>query len=238
MTDRIPVIGITTYRQRASWGTWSDVPADLVPADYARAVERAGGVPVLLPPVASAEFAAAAAARVDAVILAGGADLDPALYGATPDPTVTLWYADRDASELHYLAAADGRDLPVLGICRGMQLLAVARGGTLDQHLPRELGHDRHSGTSTDYGRVRVDVDGTRRIGALLPERVTVACHHHQGVLRHPGFVATAYSDDGALHAMEEPGDRFVVGVQWHPEVGVDDGLFRGIVAAARTRSS
>lgn len=237
MTDAVPVIGITTYRQAASWGDWTGVDADLLPADYARAVEAAGGVPVLLPPVSTPGHARAATERLDGLILAGGADIDPARYGASAHESVVRWYADRDAAELAYLAAADAQSLPVLGICRGMQLLAVARGGTLRQHLPDDLGHTDHSGTGSEYGLISVEIDRSGRIGGLLADRVTVPCHHHQGVDAHPGFVATARSADGALHAMEQPGERFVVGVQWHPEVGIDDGLFRGLVTAARANT-
>lgn len=236
LSETVPVIGITTYRQGASWGDWPDVMADLVPADYARAVEAAGGVPVLLPPVGSAELAAAATARMDGLILSGGADVEPSRYGAQPDQSVVRWYSDRDASELFYVDEADKLGLPILGICRGMQLLAVAHDGTLIQHLPDVLGGEVHSGQGAEYGTVVVGTEAGSRIASLIGDRVSVACHHHQGVDAHPGYVATATSEDGALHAMELPGERFVVGVQWHPEVSQTVGLFRGLVEAARTR--
>lgn len=236
MPELIPVIGITTYREPADWRGWPNVPADLLPSEYARAVERAGGVAVLLPPVGSDDRAIAAAARIDGLILSGGADVNPARYGEQPHPTVTRWADDRDASELRYLAQADARELPTLGICRGMQLMAVARGGSLDQHLPDELGTEAHSGAASSYSQQQVAIEAGHRISALVGEQVRVQCHHHQGVHEHPGFVATATSDDGALHAMEAPGDRFVVGVQWHPEAGADLGLFTGLIEAARTR--
>jgi putative glutamine amidotransferase len=228
-----PVIGITTYRQPADWGTWRGVSADLLPADYARAVERSGGVPVLLPVFASADAAAAAAHRVDGIVLAGGADLNPALYGAGADPHVVGWYDDRDASELWLLAAAETRGLPVLGICRGMQLMAVAAGGTLLQHLPDNVGHDRHGGGPTTFGEVAVDVAPGHRISTLLDRAFIAPCHHHQAVDAHPGYVATARDEDGVLQAMEADGDRFAVAVQWHPEASRDSGLFDGLVAAA-----
>ena len=236
MSERIPVIGITTYRQSATWGTWPGVHADLLPATYARAVEAAGGAPVLLPPVADATMAAAVADRLDAIIVAGGADVSPYRYGQEPDPTVTVWYDDRDESELAYLAAADADELPVLGICRGMQLMAVAAGGTLIQHLPDAGGDEAHSGSDGVYGHVAVTLENGTRTGEILGERVEVECHHHQGVGEHPGFVVTAIGEDGIPHAMERPGDRFVVGVQWHPEEGADRELFTALVAAARAR--
>lgn len=238
MSDLIPVIGITTYRQNADWRGWPNVLADLLPAEYAQAVEQAGAVAVMLPPVATAAHAAAAAARLDGLILAGGADINPARYGEEPVPEVTVWMDDRDASELFYIAAADEHDLPILGICRGMQMLAVARGGRLDQHIPALLGNESHSGGPSYYHDVDVTVPAGYRISDLLPEQLSVDCHHHQGVAEHPGFVATATSADGYLHAMEEPGDRFVVAVQWHPEAGAERGLFRGLVAAAQDRAA
>jgi len=232
-----PVIGITTYRQRASWGTWSGVDADLLPAAYARSVERAGGIPVLLPPFASADAARGALARVDGLLVAGGADVNPARYGQEPDPHVVAWYDDRDASELWLLAASADRDLPVLGICRGMQLMAVAAGGDLVQHLPDAVGHDRHSG-GAGYEQVEVGVESGHRISRLIADAVVVPCHHHQAVDRHPGFTATARDGDGVLQAMEAEGERFQIGVQWHPETADDPGLFEGLVAAARERAA
>lgn len=236
MTDTVPVIGITTYRQSADWRGWPGVLADVLPAEYARAVEEAGGVAVLLPPVATREHAAAVAARLDGLIVSGGADINPERYGEQPHPEVTVWMDDRDASELHYLAEADANELPVLGVCRGMQLLAVSRGGSLHQHVPELTGDESHSGGSSNYSYVDVDVAPGHRISALVPARLGVHCHHHQLVRELAGFTATATSADGLLHAMEEPGDRFVVGVQWHPESGSDRGLFRGLVEAARAR--
>jgi putative glutamine amidotransferase len=147
-----PVIGLTMYRQPASWGTWRDVDADLLPADYARSIQAAGGLPVLLPsptPEGEGDTTAAAReviARLDGLLIAGGADINPGRYGQEPGPHVVRWYDDRDAWELALLAAADAVALPVLGICRGMQLMAVAAGGSLVQHLPDVVGHDRHSG--------------------------------------------------------------------------------------------
>jgi len=229
-----PVIGITSYRQPADWGAWRGVRADLLPADYADAVERAGGAPVVLPVLATEEAAVAVVGAIDGLVLAGGADLNPARYGQAPDPHVTSWYDDRDASELRVLAAADARGIPVLGICRGMQLMAVAAGGALVQHLPDVVGHGVHGGGPGEYGDVAVRVEPGHRISALLSATVSGACHHHQAVAAHPGYVATAHDADGVLQAMESEGDRFRVAVQWHPEVGGDAGLFRGLVEAAR----
>ncbi len=235
----IPLIGITTYRQDAQWRGGEDSIADVLPAEYARAIEAAGGAAVLLPPVDSVQRAAVIAARLDGIVIAGGADVNPARYGEEPDRHVTTWYDDRDESELIYIAQADERGLPVLGVCRGMQLLAVSRGGKLVQHLPDVTGTEvhtggEHTGNANGFSSVTVHVEPGHKLSDLAPEKLTVACYHHQSVKSHPGFVGTAFSADGVLHAMEAEGERFVVGVQWHPEVMMQQSLFRGFIEAAR----
>jgi putative glutamine amidotransferase len=227
-----PVIGLSTYREQARWGIW-DQPADLLPTLYAEAVSRAGGVPVLLPPLDPAE-AVSVVDRLDGLVVTGGADVDPGRYGAQAHPRTVSWRADRDAWELALLDAADRRDLPVLGICRGMQVMAVQGGGTLDQHVPETVGHDEHSPTGPEFGDTEVSTRPSSRVRMLLGERTVVGCHHHQSVLEHPGFLEVAHADDGTLEAMEAPGDRFKVAVQWHPETRSDAGLFAGLVAAAQ----
>ena len=227
-----PLIGLTTYREEARWGVW-DTSADLLPAQYAVAVELAGGVPVLLPPQ-DPSGASSVVARIDGLVISGGADVDPSRYGSDPLPTTTRWRTDRDAWELTLLDAASARALPVLGVCRGMQVMAVHRGGTLDQHVPDLVGHDQHSPGGDAYGPIEVTTrEGTRLFG-LLGARHDVGCHHHQAVREHPGYVPAAFASDGTLEAMEAEGDRFEVAVQWHPETRPDAGLFRGLVEAAR----
>lgn len=230
-----PVIGLSTYRQDAAWGAWQQ-SADLLPTEYAVAVERAGGTPVLLPPVAEPQTGAAAVvARLDGLIISGGADIDPARYGEHPGPHTAHWRPDRDAWELALLDAADTAGLPVLGICRGMQLLAVHAGGHLVQHVPDLVGHQGHNPGGDTYARREVRVDPSSRLARLIGTAGSVHCHHHQAVRDHPGFTAAAWSDDGLLEAIERPGERFVVAVQWHPETLADAGLFAGLIAAATT---
>ncbi len=226
-----PLIGLSTYREQARWGVW-DQPADLLPSQYAVSVESAGGAPVLLPPqdVAGAQHVVA---RLDGLVISGGADVDPAAYGEQPHPQTLSWREDRDAWELALLDAADARGLPVLGICRGMQVMAVHAGGRLEQHLPDVVGHDEHSPGLDAFGVVDVVAREGSRLATLVGESETVGCHHHQAVRTHPGFEPAAYAADGTLEAMERPGDRFVLAVQWHPETRADAGLFRGLVAAA-----
>jgi putative glutamine amidotransferase len=232
---RSPVVGLTTYREVAGWGVWQE-RADLLPAAYAGAVQAVGGVPVLLPPVGEPGAAEAVVGRLDALVVSGGADVDPATYGAEPHPRTAGWRPDRDAWELALLDAADAVGLPVLGVCRGMQVMAVHAGGRLTQHLPDVVGHDGHSPTGPTYATTEVATEPGTRVAGLVGPRLTVACHHHQAVAEHPGWVAAAHAADGSLEAMERPGERFAVAVQWHPETAADVGLLAGLVRDASGR--
>lgn len=230
-----PLIGLTTYREEAAWGVWHQ-RADVLPASYAAAVEATGGVPVLLPPVAGADAVEAVVARLDGLVLTGGADVDPARYDAAAHPRTAGWRPDRDAWEAALLTAADAIGLPVLGVCRGMQLMAVHAGGRLDQHTPDLVDHERHSPGGDEFGTVEVTTTTGTRVAGLVGDHLVVNCHHHQSVQSHPGFVAAAYAADGTLEAMEAPGERFCVAVQWHPETAADVGLLAGLVRAATAR--
>lgn len=233
-TAQRPVVGLSTYREPATWGVWHDVAADLLPAAYARSIDVAGGVPLLLPPVEPyAGSAAIAVRRIDALVISGGADVDPRRYDESPGPHTQGWRPDRDGWELALLDAAAEIDLPVLGICRGMQVLAVHSGGRLDQHTPDLVGHTAHSPGGDEYGKVDVHtVDGTL-LHSLVGPDVTVTCHHHQSVREHPGYRPSAHAGDGCLEAIEAPDRRFWLGVQWHPETIADAGLFTGLINAA-----
>jgi putative glutamine amidotransferase len=232
-----PVIGLTTYREQAAWGVWHQ-RADLLPAQYAGAVESVGGVPLLLPPVSAAGAAEAVVARLHGLVISGGADVDPARYGAEPHPRTAGWRPDRDAWELALLDAAAAAGLPVLGVCRGMQLMAVHAGGVLDQHTPDLVGHDEHSPGGDAFGTVSVATEPGSRLATLVGDTVTVSCHHHQSVRSAPGFRAVATAADGTLEAIEAPTERFCVAVQWHPETAADVGLLAGLVQAARAYSA
>jgi putative glutamine amidotransferase len=230
-----PLIGLTTYRESASWGVWTHQSADLLPASYADAIVRAGGVPVLLPPASDdPDAAAAVVARLDGLVVSGGADVDPAQYGSAPDPHTGPPRPDRDAWEISLLDLAASANLPTLGVCRGMQVMAVAAGGTLDQHTPDVVGTEEHNPQPGVYGDTFVLTSDDSVVHSILGSSVTVRCHHHQSVHSHPGYVPTAWAADGTLEAMEWQGRRFCLGVQWHPEAGRDQRLFDALVVASR----
>lgn len=227
-----PLIGLTCYRETAAWGVWRQ-RADVLPAQYAEAVEATGAVPVLLPPLSQPGAADVVAARLDGLVISGGADVDPSRYGAARHPRTDGWRTDRDAWELALLDAAAVIGLPVLGVCRGMQVMAVHAGGELDQHTPDLVGHEQHSPGGDEFGAIEVRTRPGTRISGLLGEGLTVSCHHHQSVRSHPGYEAAAHAADGTLEAMEALGERFCVAVQWHPETAADVGLLAGLVRAA-----
>lgn len=232
-----PLIGLTTYREQAAWGVWRQ-RADVLPTQYADAVEATGGVPVLLPPLAQVGAAEAVVARLDGLVISGGADVDPERYAAEPHARTAGWRPDRDAWEVALLDAAEAAGLPVLGVCRGMQVMAVHAGGTLVQHLPDLVGHEDHSPGGDRFGAVRVRTEPGTVLSALVGADVAVSCHHHQAVATHPGFVPAARAADGTLEAIETTGDRFCVGVQWHPETAADVGLLAGLVRAAALQAA
>jgi len=233
------VIGLTTYLERARTGVW-DVPASFLPRVYFDAVTRAGGIAVLLPPQpVDAGIAEAVLDRLDGLIVTGGRDVDPARYGQAPHPATDEPRPDRDAWEDALLTAAIDRGLPFLGICRGLQVLNVARGGSLVQHLPDVVGSTRYNAGGGVFSPNEVAVEpGTRLAGLLDGDAgLTVQSYHHQAVDEvGAGLVVTARSDDGTVQAVELPEVPFGVAVQWHPEedAAEDARLFAGLVAAAR----
>jgi putative glutamine amidotransferase len=236
MTGGRPLVGVTTYLERARWGVW-DTAAVLLPATYPRIVQAGGGLAVLLPPD-SAEAAPAAVRRMDAVIVAGGPDVGPEHYGQPRHPRTGPPAPERDRWELAVLRAALDTGTPVLGVCRGMQLMNVLYGGTLVQHLPERVGHDDHAPAPGVFGEHRVTpVPGTL-LARLLPGPLRVPTYHHQAVDRlGGGLTAAAHADDGTVEAVELPGARYALGVQWHPENATDPRLLRALLAAAEDRT-
>ena len=243
MSDVRPVrIGLTTYREPAAWGVWSE-PANLLPATYSDAVHRAGGLPLLLPSIdptlvtqgSMADLVECALDAVDGLLLAGGADIEPARYGALRHPSTGSARPDRDEWEIALTRAAMRRGMPVLGVCRGMQVLAVALGGTLLQHLPDATGTAEHCPVVGVHGRHVVRVSPSSRLGTAIGPRAEVATYHHQAVDRLPEpLVATAWADDGTIEACETADGSWTVGVQWHPEVYDETNVVATFVAACR----
>ena len=227
-----PVIGVTSYAQDARWGVWH-LPAALVPLAYVDAIEKAGGRALVIPP-AEADIEETLDA-LDGIVFSGGADVDPARYGADAHPETDTPQARRDAGELALLQAALARDLPTLAICRGFQLLNVARGGDLVQHLPEEVGNDDHKQVPWVFAVHPVEVKEGSRLASIVGGHSDVTSHHHQGLGRvGEGLVESAWAADGTLEAVEDPSLRFAVGVQWHPEAGEDAALFEALVEQAR----
>ena len=214
------------------WGVW-DVPAAVIPLSYVHAIESAGGRALLVPP--SEDGIDETLDAVDGLLFSGGADIDPAEYGHDPHPETKDVRPERDRGELALLVAALERDMPVLAVCRGSQVLNIARGGDLVQHLPDEVGDEKHKHNPGVFSDHDVDVKAESRLGSLLGDRAPVKSHHHQGFGRvGDGLVETAWAEDGTLEALEDPDKRFAVGVLWHPEAGDDAALFRALVDEAR----
>jgi putative glutamine amidotransferase len=234
----VPAVGICAAVERVSWGVWEGEEVVLAPHNYPAAVQRAGGVALVLAPDGAAlEDPDRVLDRVDALMLAGGADLDPASYGAEPHPETRGTWPARDRFELALARRALQREMPLLGICRGMQLLNVALGGSLDQHLPESLGHEGHRRVPGRFGEHRVRLEpGSLACRAAGAEALSVHSHHHQGVdrvgegLRFSGRA----EEDGVVEAIELPGRHFALGVIWHPEEDRGSQVIAALVEAAR----
>lgn len=228
-----PVVGITAYAEPSvHWGAW-EVPAAVIPLAYVNAIEDAGGRALIVPP--SEDAIEETLDALDGILFSGGSDVDPSTYGHDVHPETTNLRPERDRGELALLRAALDRDMPMLAVCRGSQVLNVARGGDLVQHLPDVVGDEKHKQTPGVFADHEVEVERDTKLGALLGERAPVKSHHHQGFGRvGEGLVETAWAEDGTLEALEDPSKRFAVGVLWHPEEGEDAALFRALVEEAR----
>ncbi|TCC64364.1 gamma-glutamyl-gamma-aminobutyrate hydrolase family protein [Kribbella pittospori] len=230
-----PRIGITTYLEPAAWGIWQREAA-LLPRAYLDGVVAAGGVPLLLPPVGTDPSVLDV---LDGLIVSGGCDVDPASYDATPHPETVGTRPGRDEHERVLIQGALDRDLPLLAICRGLQMLNVTLGGTLHQHLPDVVAHEAHRPEAAVFGATEVKVEPDTLTARILGERTGVHCYHHQAIdLLAPSLTVTARAGDGTVEAAEAPDHSFVLGMQSHPEENLDDlRLFAALIAAARSRS-
>jgi putative glutamine amidotransferase len=227
-----PIIGITTYLTSARFGTWEE-DAALIPAAYVRAMEAAGGRALLVPP--SMEGIEETLDRLDGLLFSGGSDLDPELYGQEAHAETNGVVTERDRAEIALLQAALERDMPVLAVCRGSQVLNVARGGDLVQHLPDVVGDEKHKHTPGLFADHDVDLVSGTRVQQILGDHAPVKSHHHQGYGRlGEGLREAARAEDGTIEAVEDPSRRFALGVLWHPEAGEDFALFEALVEEAR----
>ncbi len=233
-----PVIGLTTYLQQAQTGVW-DVRASFLPAGYLDGVNLAGGIASLIPPQpVDTEIASRILDGLDGLIITGGRDVTPESYGQQPHPATDAAVPEdllRDELERALVMAAIGRGMPLLGICRGAQVINVALGGTLHQHLPDVIGHTHHQKGNAVFATSAVRTTPGSRLATLIGESSDAQCYHHQAVDRlGDGLVVSARDSDDVIEAVEIPGDSFVLAVQWHPEERLDDlRLFAAVVDAA-----
>jgi putative glutamine amidotransferase len=236
------VIGLSTALERARWGPW-DTTAHVLARSYSDQVQRAGGIAVLLPPDPRAgDDPEPWMELLDGLIITGGADVDPSVYGAAPHPATQGWVPERDAFEIALARAAMEADLPLLGVCRGMQVMNVARGGTLIQHLPDDVGHEDHRRTMGSFDNADHDVrlaDGSLARRVAGEANHSTKSHHHQGVDRiGVGLEVTGWATiDDLPETIEDPTCRFALGVQWHPEADGDSRLIPALVEEARARA-
>jgi putative glutamine amidotransferase len=225
------LIGVTTYTDTVTWGVWT-LPAAMSPLSYITSIERAGGRALLVPP--SDEGVEETLDALDGLVLSGGEDIHPEAYGADVHPETQQTRPDRDRAELALLIAALDRDMPVLAVCRGSQVLNVGLGGDLVQHLPEVVGSDRHKHTAGEFADHDVDLQAGSRLARFLGDRAPVKSHHHQGYGRlGVGLEPVAWAEDGTVEALEHPSKRFALGVLWHPEEGEDLALFEALVREA-----
>lgn len=235
-SPRRPVIGITSYLEPVDRAPWRGQLSVTLPATYAEKVIAAGGLPVVIPPMpdADAAWARQVLGVLDGLIISGGADVEASRYGATSDGSAQQARPDRDGSELALAVVSAEIDLPTLGICRGMQIMAVQAGGTLIQHLPDVVGHEEHCPSPGVWSTHRVITEPGTVLADLLGPQVSCPTYHHQGVATAPGYDVVARAEDGVIEGLHDPAARWRLGVQWHPEQGEDLRLFEALVAAAR----
>ncbi|MEV0291213.1 MULTISPECIES: gamma-glutamyl-gamma-aminobutyrate hydrolase family protein [unclassified Kribbella] len=230
-----PRIGITTYLEPATWGIWQREAA-LLPRVYLDAVVAAGGVPILLPPVGTDPTVLE---LLDGLVVSGGCDVDPLTYGADAHPETVDTRPGRDEHERVLISAALEQDLPLLAVCRGLQMLNVTLGGTLHQHLPEVVAHDEHRPLPAIFGTTEVKVEPDTLAARIFGDRTSGRCYHHQALdVVAPRLRVTARAGDGTVEAAEVDGHDFAIGVQWHPEENVDDlRLFTALIDASRRTS-
>ncbi|SMD27001.1 gamma-glutamyl-gamma-aminobutyrate hydrolase family protein [Kibdelosporangium aridum] len=235
--SRVPLIGITTYLEQAKFGLW-ELPSAVLMRSYLDSIVAAGGMPVMLPPVG--RWLPEHVSHLDALVLSGGADIDPSRYGQAPHAATGTLRLERDTSEFGLFHLALEADIPVLGVCRGLQLINIALGGTLHQHVPDVAGSNSHNPSSGVFGTNDIKLAPGSVVASLVGEHTIVHCHHHQAIDQlGSGLTAVGWAQDGTVEAVELAEASFVIGVQWHPEENhTDVRLFQGLVQAAVQRKS
>jgi putative glutamine amidotransferase len=232
-----PLIGVCAAVERSTFGVWTDEPATLLPLSYSRAIHGAGGMMAILPPDRRAEEEPGELLdRIDALVLGGGADIDPEGQGLEAHAETVGTNPDRDRFEIALAREALEREMPLLGVCRGMQVLNVACGGTIDQHIPDRLGHEIHRPVPGSWAEHDVRIEpGSLAASAAGAESLTVRSHHHQGVDRIADQLrASAWAtDDESVEAIESGDGGFVLGVLWHPEEDAADRVIPSLISRA-----
>lgn len=225
-----PVIGVTTSVNVRDYET-PEQAVVMIPANYPQAIRRAGGIPILL---TEGDDVETLLARLDGIIIAGGRDVDPARYGEEPHERTDNLRPEQDTWESALIATAIERDLPLLCVCRGHQLLAVERGGRLHQHLPETPGYEKHGATGGEWSNHAVEIDPNSRLGSILGTNVIGNSGHHQGVADAGDLTIVGRTEDGLIEAVELPGASFLLSMQWHPEMLNQTKVFDALIEAAR----
>lgn len=225
-----PVIGVTTSVNVRDYET-PEQAVVMVPANYPQAIRRAGGIPILL---TEGDDVETLLGRLDGIIIAGGRDVDPARYGEEPHERTDNLRPEQDTWESALIATAIERDLPLLCVCRGHQLLAIERGGRLHQHLPETPGYEKHGATGGEWSNHVVEIDPNSRLGSILGTNVIGNSGHHQGVADAGDLTIVGRTEDGLIEAVELPGASFLLSMQWHPEMLNQTKVFDALIEAAR----
>jgi len=230
-SDRRPIVGITTPARQTKWANW-DLNAIVLPTTYPKIIRKCGGNPLLIPPGGDASILDC----LDALVVAGGPDIDPELYGQVVGEFTDEIYPEQDASEIALIKGAIERDIPLLGVCRGFQMICILAGGSLYQHLPETQGFEDHGGWNGVVSEHGVDLLAASHLCKILGKSVTANSTHHQGVSDAGSLVISGYSShDGLIEAVEMPDRKFCIGVQWHPERIGHHELYTALIDAARS---
>ncbi|MFQ3343703.1 MAG: gamma-glutamyl-gamma-aminobutyrate hydrolase family protein [Candidatus Poseidoniales archaeon] len=228
-----PIIGITCCIRESSFAKWK-MDAAILPSTYTSAIEKAGGIPLLLPP---SNYSSSMLSIISGLVIAGGPDINSEKYGQQPDPTASEYYPLQDESEISLIKGALEMDMPLLCICRGMQLLSIIHGGHLHQHLDTTPGYENHGAYDGKFSEHEVITEKGSKISSLMGENIIVNSTHHQGVANAGTLIPVGHAkQDGLIEAVERQDLKFCIGVQWHPERmnGEHEVLYSELVKSAK----